>query len=64
VELAIPQDMQCKPGVALILKPMTESDEHPLNSGAAGEFSCRFYALSRRHAATINQPDQIQRRKQ
>jgi hypothetical protein len=56
--------MQCKPGGALILKPMTESDEHPLNRGVARKFSYRFYALSRRRAATINQPNQSQRRKQ
>jgi hypothetical protein len=67
VELAIPQDMQCKPGVAFILKPMTKSDEHPLNrSGAtvAGKFSYLFLALSRRRAVTINQLNQSQRRKQ
>jgi F-type H+-transporting ATPase subunit c len=54
VELAIPQDMQCKPGVAFIPKPMTKSDRHPLNHGGeslAGKFSYQFYALSRRRAA-------------
>jgi hypothetical protein len=59
--------MQCKPGVAFISKPMTKSDEHPLNRGganAAGKFSYRFYALSRRRAETINQPNPTQRRKQ
>jgi hypothetical protein len=66
VELAIPQDMQRKPGVVLIRNPMTKSDKHPLNSGVAGKFSYRFFAVSRRRAATINQPyqSQTQRRKQ
>jgi F-type H+-transporting ATPase subunit c len=46
--------MQCKPGVAFIQKPMTKSDEHPLNRGGAsvtGKFSYLFYAHSRRRAA-------------
>jgi hypothetical protein len=59
--------MQCKPGVAFILKPMTKSDGHPLNRGGAtvaGKFSYLFLALSRRRAVTINQLNQSQRRKQ
>jgi hypothetical protein len=42
VELAIPQDMQCKPGVVFIRKPMTKSDKHPLNSCVSGECLYRF----------------------
>jgi hypothetical protein len=49
VELAIPQDMQCKPGVAFITKADDGAFKHPLNRGgasAAGNFSYQFYALS------------------
>jgi F-type H+-transporting ATPase subunit c len=40
--------MQCKPGVAFILKPMTKSDKHPLNRSGAnlrGNFHICFISF-------------------
>jgi hypothetical protein len=68
VELAIPQDMQCKPGVAFITKADDGAVKHPLNrdgASAAGNFSYQFYALFPAIAPRINQStNQFQRRKQ
>jgi hypothetical protein len=50
MELAVPQDMQCNPGVAFIPKPMTVGafQKHPLNHSSgekAGIFYIRFIPL-------------------